>query len=148
MAERRVIPFHVEHYLEATKGIAVLGDPAKIGENLGGSGPAWTGMIGEAVGGCAGVMILNPGVGEAWAVLTPLGLAHMRFMHRAVRDGLKTIIAEHDLRRVQARVIADFYPGRLWAAHLGFKEESRMYLAAPGGRDFLMCAMYRNGGPS
>ena len=142
MANRRVIPFHVEHYLDASRRMAVLGDRERIGQTFATEGPAWTGMIGDAIGGCAGIMILSPGVGEAWAVLTPLGLAHMRFMHRAVREGLRTIIADHGLRRVQARVVADFFPGRLWVAHLGFQEESRMYRAAPGGGDFLMYAMY------
>ena len=146
MAERRVIPFHVEHYLEATEGMTLLGDASDTGRLFERGGPAWTGMIGDAVGGCAGIAILSPGVGEAWAVLTPLGLGHMRFIHRAVRDGLRAIVTEHRLRRVQARVPADFFPGRIWAAHLGFREEGRMYLAAPGGRDFLMYAMYPKGG--
>jgi hypothetical protein len=146
MAECRVIPFHVEHYLEAVQGMPVIGDPTENGRCFERAGPAWTGMIGDAVAGCAGVALLSPGVGEAWAVLTPLGLGHMRWIHRAVRDALRAIIAEHRLRRVQARVIADFFPGRLWAAHLGFREESRMFLAAPGGRDFIMCAMYPKGG--
>lgn len=148
MAECRVIPFQAEHYLDASRGLPVLGDRLETGQAFARTGPAWTGMIGDAIGGCAGIMILLPGVGEAWAVLTPLGCQHMRFIHRAVRDGLATIIREHGLRRVQARVLADFAPGRRWAAHLGFCVESRMLRAAPGGRDFLMCAMYPTGGHS
>ena len=145
MADRRVIPFHVEHYLEATQGMPVFGDPREHGRVFEQAGPAWTGLVNDHVAAVAGIIILHPGLGEAWAVVTPLGRQHIRFVHRAVREGLRAIIQEHQLIRVQAKVIPDFFPGRLWAAHLGFREESRMPLAAPGGRDFLMCVQFPKG---
>jgi hypothetical protein len=145
MADRRVIPFHVEHYIEATREMALEIAPREAALLYRKTGPAWTAMVGDQVAACAGIIVLHHGLGEAWAVVTPLGLANVRFVHRAVRDGLQAIIQEHSLIRVQAKVIAGFFPGRLWAAHLGFREESRMPLAAPGGRDFIMCVQFPKG---
>ncbi len=145
MTKLRIVPFEPVHYLEATKGWPVLVMPPEESAVIyAKAGPAWTGLVDNAVAACAGVAIQYAGVGEAWAVWTPLGRQHLRDVHRAVRKGLVEIIASHGLRRIEARILVDFWAGRLWAQHLGFEFESTMAKAAPGGADFVMYVLLRD----
>ena len=131
-----VVPFEPAHYLEAVSGAPYEGDPEASAEVYYKAGPAWTGLVDGAVVACAGIMLLWPGLGEAWAVWTPRGRAHIRSIHRAVRDGMRDIVDDHHLRRVQAKVVEGFWEGRLWANHLGFNIEARMQKYGPNGETF------------
>ncbi len=85
MTKLRVVPFEPAHYLEATKGWPVLlashEQSAEFYAKA--NNPAWTALLNNAVAACAGVVIHYAGVGEAWAVWTPLGRQHVRQVHRA-----------------------------------------------------------------
>lgn len=148
MAKVQVVPFMPAHYLEAVRDVPSWIRPEDSAAAFYQGGPAWTGLVDGAVAICAGISIRWEGLGEAWAVWTPLGQRHLRGCHRAVRSGMAQIIADHRLRRVQAVVIEDFWAGRLWASHLGFEEESTLPAYGPNGETMVMYRWLRTkGGP-
>jgi hypothetical protein len=139
----QLVPYRAEHYRAATRGglsplVGLVSDESA--DYYASRGVGYTGFVGDAIAGCAGVVTYWPGVGEAWAVLTDVGRAHPLFVHRSVSRGLREIVASSRLRRVQADVVADFAIGRRWVECLGFEFESLMRRYGPNGEDF---ARYR-----
>ena len=107
------------------------------------AGPAWTLCLEGRPVGCGGVVLLWPGVGEAWS-LSAQGLGrHARALHRIVAERLRAAQAGHGLHRIQASVLADNTPGRRWLACLGFREEGVMRGYGPLGDDFVLVARGR-----
>lgn len=90
------------------------------------SGPCYTGFVDGEVIACAGVHLLWPGCGEAWAVVTPKVYDNPLFFHRAVKNLLQHIINKHKLYRVQATVLDGFARGMKWLEVLGFECEGLM----------------------
>lgn len=77
--------------------------------------------------GCAGVMRLWSGVGEATAFFTPE--LRERFpigLHKAALKGLRKIQSDFKYHRIQMHVAPDFKAGCEWAKRLGFKREGVM----------------------
>lgn len=109
-----------------------------------GNGQGLAGEVVTAVA-CGGIM-LSPlaangtCVGDAWA-LTGKAVDRMPVaFHRAVRQGLASIMAAHRLRRVQAVCLASHEQARRWLERLGFTRESRepgMAGVVPGERTHL-----------
>ena len=107
-------------------------------ENWKTGGPAYTLVIDGQIVGCAGVMLLKWGRGEAWTLLSGLLYQYPKTCFKAVRDGLKGIIRDEGLTRVQALVRPDFEEGKRFMSHLGFKEEGILAAYGPGGEDVIM----------
>jgi hypothetical protein len=142
MKDYRVIPYEAAHYLEAVRGVRLVVDPHVAARAYAETdGVAYTGLVDGAVAVVAGIVIVSPGVGEAWAVLTDVGRAHPKFATASVIRGCRRIIVARRLRRVQARVVSAFYAGRLWAERMGFREEGTMLRAGPSGEDMTMYAL-------
>ena len=140
MGDRRVVPYESAHYIEA----AGTPQPPDAGQFYA-QHPAWTALIDDRVAACAGIIIRWAGVGEAWAIWTPLGQEprHRRFIHRAVRDGLWRIIAARGLYRVQAQIATACWPARLWAHHLGFTvDEGDMALYGPNRESYTQVVLF------
>ena len=121
-----------------------LEDDDGPGETGAGNGQ---GLVGEAVTAvaCGGIMLTPEAadgtcVGDAWA-LTGKGVDRMPVaFHRAVRQGLASIMAAHRVRRVQAICLASHEQARRWLERLGFTRESRepgMAGVVPGERTHL-----------
>lgn len=106
------------------------------------AGPAWTLRRDGRVLGCGGVVLLWPGVGEAWSLSAAADGAAL-VMTRAVAAGLAAAEADHGLHRVQASVRRDNGRGRRWLAVLGFEEEGIMRAYGPDGADFVRVARRR-----
>lgn len=135
-----IVPYRAAHYREVTRyGLSPLVGLTsdEIADYYAHRGAAYTGMVGDKIAGCAGVVSHWPGAGEAWAILTDVGRAHPAFIHRVVKRTLSEIIANSRLRRVQADVVAEFAAGRRWVEHLGFEFESLMPRYGPNGEDFV-----------
>jgi len=82
-------------------------------------GPAYTAMyLGHAIG-AAGVYIPRPGIGEAWAMLTPMLKSMPFFLHRKVKRALETLT----LRRIHAQVDPRDKKAMDWILTLGFSYE-------------------------
>ena len=93
---------------------------------------AFSGLDGEEVLGCAGVLKLWEGRYAAWAFLS--GNCGRRFV--AIHRAVKTFFAMNDFRRVEAEVATDFTEGHRWIRMLGFElENPRMRKYFPDGSD-------------
>jgi len=97
------------------------------------SGLAFSAVQDARIVGCAGIVPLWPGVGQAWAVLSDEVLAQPVALTRAVQRELARIETEHGLRRVQATVAEAHFSGRRWLAWLGFEVEGLMRNYGPEG---------------
>ena len=133
----RIVPLEVEHYREALGDTCPWLDVAQAAREHMTRGPAFSGFLGDDLAACAGVMIPWAGMGEAWAILTPLGRQHPMAVHRAIIRFLRSIIEHESLTRVQADAVAEFHVARRWLLRLGFRKESFMRRYGPDGRDFV-----------
>lgn len=117
-------------------------DHAAVGAAYIARGPCYAAFLDGKLLGVAGIYLIHPGVGEAWAVPTEAGRCHGRAYHRAVRDGFRQIVAAYNLRRVQAKVLAGFWVGLRWAQGLGFAPEATLRRYGPAGEDFVLMAQF------
>lgn len=100
--------------------------PGEMAEIYGKKGPAFTAFVdGQAIG-MAGVNLLWPGTGEAWAIFGSGYETHGIFIHRSVVKYLERIVRENKLIRLQAVAQADNRTNVAWLFHLGFKYEGEM----------------------
>lgn len=97
------------------------------------SGMAFTALLGDEVLGCAGVIELWPGVGQAWAVLSDQALACSTTLTRAALRELDRITCERSFSRVQATVADGHGAGARWLAFLSFEVEGLLVNYGPGG---------------
>jgi hypothetical protein len=107
-------------------------------------GPGYTLYFNNGIVGVAGVMILRPGVGEAWALMCEGDYIEPLEFHRAVSKMLNSIISEYGLRRVQATTAKENGNSR-WLEMLGFKNETPEGLRqfGPNGETFFMYSIVR-----
>ena len=94
---------------------------------------AFTAVDGVDVLGCAGVVTLWPGVGQAWAIFSDRLLAQPTSLTRGTARALDRIAAAQDLRRVQATVRDGHGAGARWLSFLGFELEGLLVNYGPGG---------------
>lgn len=119
-------------------GTAGLIDRATA-ESLAIPGMAFSAVSCGCIVGCAGIVPLWPGVGQAWAVLSDTALAHPVTLTRAVEREMRRIESDHGLHRIQATVAETHVSGRRWLAWLGFELEGLMRNYGHGGAgDFWM----------
>ena len=100
-------------------------------------GPAFTGICGGQLIGCAGLFILWPGVAEAWAVSTPLWPSKALSVHKAILTGLNELSATLGLWRIQTAVNEAHKVSYKWVEHLGFKYEGAMPGYGPDAATYL-----------
>lgn len=98
--------------------------------------PAFTGLVGEKVIGCAGVINVWEGRGIAWAYLARDAGTYMPAITKAV----KRFLEASPLRRIEMNVDLEFEQGHRWANMLGFRlEAGRMEAYRPDGGT---CSLY------
>lgn len=142
MPDYRIVPYDPAYYLEATRGLRLVIDPSIAAQLYAEcEGVAYAGLIDGGVAIVAGCAIISPGVGEAWAIVTDLGRRHPAWITKNVIRGLRQTIMSRRLHRVQAKVVSEFYVGRLWIERMGFEEEGTLRRADPEGRDLTMYAL-------
>jgi len=127
-----VTPYQPVDYLDANAWSLAATVPGVVP-----SGPGYTARLHGQVLACAGIQIPWPGLGEAWAVIAPEGRRYPRYVHFAVRSGMRRLIAEHGLRRVEATVALDFDEGHRWVTLLGFVEDGIADGYLPDGGDAM-----------
>jgi len=103
-------------------------------------GPAFTGVRDGRIIGCGGIMMLWPGVGEAWANLAPAVKHSPKDVLYCLRKGLEIISSAYELRRVQAIATPSFPESVRLLKHLGFVEEGVMRGYWENGEDAVMMA--------
>ncbi len=133
----RIIPFKPEHLNKVSPQdaqSAVARYAASLdAQMLDRPGMAFTAVDGEHPVGCAGVVELWPGVGQAWAVLSEQALDHPVVLTRAAMRELPRICRDCGLGRVQASVADGHGAGARWLAFLGFEVEGLLLNYGPGG---------------
>lgn len=139
----KVIPFEKKHLLTANieggeEHRRLLVENLKIN-----GGPAYT-LLDERgdIVAMAGVEIIWPGVGHAWAVMTGLIKKYPVALTKETRRYLEKIIKEHRLHRVQADVIEGFEQAECWIALLGFDYEGPLNRYGPNGDNFFRYARF------
>jgi hypothetical protein len=94
------------------------------------SGPSFTACVDEQPIGCAGVILLWPGVGSCWMLVTDELSTHGLWLTRTVKTFLREMIRVHRLHRLEATSV-NGDNGR-WLEVLGFTSErdgvARQYL--------------------
>jgi hypothetical protein len=75
---------------------------------------------------CGGVNIFWPGVGEAWAYISPKIAVFKRPLLVYTRQYLDHMMETEGLWRLQAVVRSDFPAALRFARHLGFEVESKL----------------------
>jgi hypothetical protein len=140
----RVTPFVPSDYVEAHAALWTGGadfvDREAVARHYAAS-PAFSARLDGVLLASAGIDIHWAGLGTAWAIITPAGCQHYLRVHRAVLAGLRQIIADRGLRRVQAHVQADNFRARRWVEALGFAEEATLPAYGPSGESFVLAAL-------
>lgn len=95
---------------------------------------SFTALDGDEVLGCAGVVHLWPGVGQAWAVLSMRALACPVTLTRTALRELDRMSRAHGFARIQATVADGHGAGARWLAFLGFEVEGLLVNYGPGGQ--------------
>jgi hypothetical protein len=78
-------------------------------------------LVRQAATGCAGVVLLWPGVGSCWMIVTEELGTHGLWLTRTVKTFLREMIRVHDLHRLEASSV-NGDNGR-WLEALGFTSE-------------------------
>lgn len=133
----QIVPFEPPH-LRAVAPQCAQADFAAYVETLDMAalvqpGAAFTAKEGGAVLGCAGVVPLWPGVGQAWAIFSDGLLARPVTLTRSTERALDCIAAANDMRRIQATVRDGHASGARWLSFLGFELEGLLVNYGPGG---------------
>lgn len=106
------------------------------------SGPTFTVLAGYAPIGCGGVLLVWPGVGEAWTIVNAHILRYP-YVHRLVTRALRTLMQEHALHRIGAWALADQRRHRRWLEVLGFTYEGIARKFTSDGQDVARYALFR-----
>ena len=145
-----IVRFHSSDYLKLIKdGITentLKHDPAKsklYAEFYASRGPAFTALTDDGeIAGCAGIMIMWPGVGEAWILFNhELAKKHKKDAYEIVLRHLLVIIEEKKLHRVQAHCNTNLPHAVKYLEGLGFKREGTMGKYDEEGNDHYLYAM-------
>ena len=99
-------------------------------------GPHFSAMVNGMLVGCAGVWMIEPHRGIAWALIARdigIDIVHM---HKAV----KRFLDESGVPRIETSVNYDFTQGHKWMGMLGFKAEGVMRKYYPDGSDAILYA--------
>jgi hypothetical protein len=86
--------------------------------------PAYTGMYGDEVLGCAGIMIPWPGMGMVWLTMSPTAALKFKiWLTKTCKRVIDDVIRSHNLYRLEALVLEDIPTNQRWIEHLGFTVE-------------------------
>lgn len=122
MITPKLIPYEAWHLLELdnrNSGDSFNYDDALHKERS----PAFTAVVNGKVIGCAGVILMWPGVGHAWVALSSEAAAHGIWLTRTIRNVLRDIIRGCALHRIEAVVYEGYKGNERWIELLGFERE-------------------------
>lgn len=86
--------------------------------------PAYTGMYGEEILGCAGIMMPWPGMGIAWLTMSPTAALKFKiWMTKSCKRVIDDVVRAYHLYRLEAVVFEDKETNKRWIEYLGFSQE-------------------------
>lgn len=124
MPDPVLVPFRADHLLTVTNRDTARQESLKMMIEKEQNGPAFTGVLGETILGCAGIVIPWSGVGFAWMVLSENIGAHSFWMTRMVKRFLHDMVRCYSLHRLEAIVLAENERNQRWIERLGFSREN------------------------
>lgn len=87
------------------------------------NGLAWTAVLDDVPLACGGIVLLWPGVGSAWMMVSKEMMSYPFWLTRTVKDFLYASAAHHHLHRVETVALADSLVNQQWLEALGFVRE-------------------------
>lgn len=105
------------------------------------SGMCVTGWVNGKPECVAGIDLLWEGCGDVWLMVTPCINEHVREGYKCIRMGLKKLIKEHKLRRLQSYGRVDFLECHTLFKHLGFEVEGLAREYTVDGTDAIMYSL-------
>jgi len=119
-----LVPFRADHMLSFVNRDSSILEEMRVATRKEVGGPAFTAIFDGNIIGCAGVMLLWPGVGEAWVAFDKNVEKHGVWMTRTVRYILRDIIKGCRLHRVEAVVLTENTRNLRGIRKLGFTREN------------------------
>jgi len=86
------------------------------------SGPAYTGLLNGVPVAAAGIWLVSPGVGQAWAIFSERSKDIKKTLFRSVKTMLEILTSQFEITRLTADCCKDFPCGDRFLRHLGFKK--------------------------
>jgi hypothetical protein len=136
----RIVVFEPEHLkkllLQPSQAMLqpTLSDP-QYAESLKLGGPAYSGLVGDEVLACMGLVQQWENRAIAWGLISKEAGPHFITITKAVFRTMEL----HRFRRIETSVRTNFEEGHRWARMLGFKREGTMTAFTPDGTD---CDLY------
>jgi hypothetical protein len=103
-------------------------------------GPAFTLEGPEGVIACGGVVVLHPGVGEAWFLPGASLARHVLEVVKYIKCVLQESARHLHLHRIQAHVVKEATEAYRWAQVLGFTGEGLLRCYGIDGKDYYVMA--------
>ncbi len=108
------------------------------------NGQCISGVVNDRIIGCGGIDIMWPKVGEVWVLLAyDIGIYSMA-AYEVIQDGLKKLIEDNNLRRVQAWGRVGFDASHTLFRHLGFVPEGIARKYGYDGSDYLLYGLVKD----
>ena len=108
------------------------------------NGQCITGVVKDKIIGCGGIDLMWEGVGEVWVLLAyDIGIYSMA-AYEVIRDGLKKLIEDNNLRRVQAWGKVGFDASHTLFRHLNFKPEGIARKYGYDGSDYILYGLVKD----
>ncbi len=123
MTEPRLVPFKAEHMLTFVNRDTDVLQEMRFATQKERGGPAFTALLNNKVIGCAGIIVMWPGVGSAWLALSNDIDGHGMWLCSMVKSVMQDTIRALKLHRVEAAVLSDNKRNLKWIKLLGFNKE-------------------------
>lgn len=124
MGSPYLVPFEVSHLLTFVHRDDDYSESVVSALDKKHNGPAFTAIYDDRILGCAGIQLMWPGFGLAWAVFSKELFDFPIWATRVVRGVLCDTIRTFHLHRVEMVVLTDNDANKRWAAALGFSPEN------------------------
>lgn len=140
----QIIPFQPDHLArlevqpDQAEAVGAMSQQG-YGQFLADAGPAFTGVDGDRIVICAGLVPLWPGRSSLWALLSVHAAKFMLAIHRAT---LRFLATRTD-RRIEATCATGFKEAHRWLEMLGFTREGTLRGFTPEGFDHDMYSRVR-----
>lgn len=100
------------------------------------NGSSWALVVGRETIAVGGVVVLWPGVGEAWMLTTPGVERYPQFLCRSAVTAIEAAVLTHGLHRVQVSVGCKNTRAIRFAIWLGFESEGICKAYGPDRQDY------------
>lgn len=94
---------------------------------------------------CGGIAPMWEGLGQAWALVSPVAKRHPITVTRFATRSLQKQAADGGYRRVETTVLSSDSRARVWTIQIGFVWDGEAPLYGPNGEQFTRFVWYPRG---